>query len=107
MILVLWVLVEATGQLWRLFAAPWSIGALGQPTLTGTWEGLVRAALGPSCACTWTSTTSSEWLAAGAGSALPAKLQGRGRLCTPRGTTYEYALCDAIWVGINPEVTAA
>jgi hypothetical protein len=70
----------------RWLMAPWSYAALG-PTLTGTWEGPLRARLGSE----YRVFLDLEYRAPGRRSRLIySRLVGRGWICTRRGEVYEY-----------------
>jgi hypothetical protein len=75
----------------RALEAPWSFGAGGRPTLTGTWEGARHARLGTeyrlyvALAYASSSAYSNRY-------GLSDNLQGEARLCSPTGDVWVYRL---------------
>jgi hypothetical protein len=68
----------------RWFDAPWSIAALG-PTLTGSWEGPLRARQGAQ----YHLTLAFEYVEAGRSTS---NIRGKGRICNRHGETFELSV---------------
>jgi hypothetical protein len=71
----------------RWLRAPWSFAALG-PTLTGVWEGPLRARRGAE----YRILLSLEYAASGQRTSSELNLTGTGQICTARDDLYEYDL---------------
>jgi hypothetical protein len=88
--------VVAYGFTWlqQWIEAPWSLGGPGQPTLTGTWEGPLRARQGSQYRLFVDVRDDERRLnrSRSRGTRNRADLVGFGRICAPTGTLYEYTV---------------
>lgn len=97
LIVLLLVALGVAGEwVWALIEAPWSIGAAG-PTLTGTWEGPLRAKLGGRYHLVVElryepppQFGSGRARSGQTGRARGAELRGTARLCTAAGAVHDY-----------------
>jgi hypothetical protein len=87
--LVLLVGIVFAADQWgiRWFRAPWSFAALG-PTLTGVWEGQLRAQRGAELRI----LLNLEYAPSGQRANSPFNLTGTGQICTAHDDLYEYDL---------------
>jgi len=87
--LVLLVGIVFAADQWgiRWFRAPWSFAALGS-TLTGVWEGPLRARQGAE----YRILLNLEYAASGQRTMSASNITGTGQICTAHGDIYEYDL---------------
>lgn len=87
LVLLLGIVVAVDQWGIRWLRAPWSFAALG-PTLTGVWEGPLRARLGAE----YRILLSLEYSPSGQRASSAFNLTGTGQICTAHDDLYEYDL---------------
>src|SRR5215217_3472362 len=87
LVLLLAIVVAADQWGVRWLRAPWSFAALG-PTLTGVWEGPLRAQRGAE----YRIVLRLEYAPSGQRASSAFNLTGTGQICTARGDVWEYDL---------------
>lgn len=87
LVLLLAIVIAADQWGLRWLRAPWSFAALG-PTLTGVWEGPLRAQRGAA----YRILLNLEYASSGQRAMSAFNLTGTGQICTAHGDIFEYDL---------------